>query len=56
LDYFVFGHRHFPLDWPLPGNSRYINLGDWIRNFTYAEFDGQSLQLLKWEPENNTAS
>ncbi|HVZ26447.1 MAG TPA: UDP-2,3-diacylglucosamine diphosphatase [Sediminibacterium sp.] len=56
VDYFVFGHRHFPLDWPLPGNSRYINLGDWIRNFTYAEFDGQNLQLMKWSPEKETIS
>lgn len=48
-DYFIFGHRHLPLDWKLPGNSRYINLGDWIRNFTYATFDGNDVQLHKWE-------
>ncbi|MEO7529998.1 MAG: UDP-2,3-diacylglucosamine diphosphatase [Sediminibacterium sp.] len=49
-DYFIFGHRHFPIDFALPGNSRYINLGDWIRNFTYASFDGTDMQLHKWEP------
>ena len=48
-DYFVFGHRHLPLDIKLNQNSRYINLGDWISNFTYAVFDGNELQLLKWE-------
>jgi UDP-2,3-diacylglucosamine hydrolase len=48
-DYFIFGHRHLPLDHPLTGNSRYINLGDWIRNFTYATFDGADMQLHKWE-------
>lgn len=48
-DYFVFGHRHLPLDIALPRNSRYINLGDWIRNFTYASFDGADVQLHKWE-------
>lgn len=48
-DYFVFGHRHYPIDFALPGNSRYINLGDWIRNFTYATFDGIDMQLHKWE-------
>jgi UDP-2,3-diacylglucosamine hydrolase len=48
-DYFIFGHRHYPMDFKLPGNSRYINLGDWIRNFTYASFDGADMQLHKWE-------
>jgi UDP-2,3-diacylglucosamine hydrolase len=48
-DYFIFGHRHLPLDWKLSDKSRYINLGDWIRNFTYATFDGNDVQLHKWE-------
>ncbi len=48
-DYFIFGHRHLPLNCKLAGNSRYINLGDWIRNFTYAVFDGNDVQLHKWE-------
>ncbi len=45
VDYFIFGHRHLPLDIPLTDTSRYINLGDWIRYFTYAEFDGVDLHL-----------
>jgi UDP-2,3-diacylglucosamine hydrolase len=49
FDYFIFGHRHLPLDYKLNNNSRYINLGDWIRNFTYAAFDGADLHLKKWE-------
>jgi UDP-2,3-diacylglucosamine hydrolase len=44
-DYFVFGHRHLPLDLPIVSNSRYINLGDWIRYFTYAVFDGHNMEL-----------
>ena len=48
-DYFIFGHRHFPLDFSLNHSSRYINLGDWIRDFTYAVFDGNELHLKKWE-------
>lgn len=48
-DYFVFGHRHYPIDFKLPKGSRYINLGDWIKNFTYAVFDGTDMQLKKWE-------
>ncbi|HEX6915538.1 MAG TPA: UDP-2,3-diacylglucosamine diphosphatase [Chitinophagaceae bacterium] len=49
FDYFIFGHRHLPIDYQLNNNSRYVNLGDWIRNFTYAAFDGTDLQLKKWE-------
>ncbi len=49
-DYFIYGHRHLPLDLPLAKGSRYINLGDWIRNFTYAEFDGKDVQLHNWQP------
>jgi UDP-2,3-diacylglucosamine hydrolase len=48
FDYLIFGHRHLPLDIKL-NSSRYINLGDWVRYFTYAVFDGNDLQLLKFE-------
>ena len=44
-DYFIFGHRHLPLDKQLNGQSRYINLGEWINHFTYAVFDGNDLVL-----------
>ena len=37
-DFFVFGHRHLPLEIELNTNSTYINLGDWIHYFTYGEF------------------
>ena len=36
FDYFIFGHRHLPIDFALPNNSRYINLGDWIQYDSYA--------------------
>ena len=36
IDFFLFGHRHFPIDFALTETSRYINTGDWIRNFSYA--------------------
>lgn len=44
-DFFVFGHRHLPINHRLTEKSLYINLGDWIRYFTYAEFDGTTLEL-----------
>jgi UDP-2,3-diacylglucosamine hydrolase len=50
-DYFIFGHRHLPIDHPVTSPhtgqpSRYINLGDWIRYYSYAAFDGQTCTLL----------
>ena len=44
FDYFIFGHRHIPYDVHV-GNSRVVNLGDWISNFTYAVWDGKELEL-----------
>lgn len=44
-DYFIFGHRHLPIDVSLNEHSRYINLGDWIRYDSYAIFDGHSVTL-----------
>ena len=49
-DYFVFGHRHLPIDYDLGDGSRYLNLGDWIRYDTYAVYDGQTLALKTYEP------
>lgn len=48
-DYFIFGHRHLPLEIELNKNSKYINLGDWIQYFTYAEFDGKEVKLLEYK-------
>ncbi|MEY5069826.1 MAG: hypothetical protein RLZ47_1688 [Bacteroidota bacterium] len=46
-DYFIFGHRHLPLDIQLNAKSRYVNLGEWMNFFSYAVFDGEDLQLIK---------
>lgn len=48
-DYMLFGHRHLPLEIAISESTTYINLGDWIQYFTYAEYDGMSTQLKKWE-------
>lgn len=45
-DYFIFGHRHLPLEVVLSNKkSRYINLGEWVVNPHYAVFDGSELKL-----------
>jgi len=48
-NYFIFGHRHMPLDVNIENKARYINLGDWLGHFTYAEFDGKDIYLKKYE-------
>ncbi|HEU5365388.1 MAG TPA: UDP-2,3-diacylglucosamine diphosphatase [Hanamia sp.] len=45
VDYFIFGHRHLPIEFKLNDKSVYINLGDWIKYFSYAVFDGENLSL-----------
>lgn len=51
-DYLVFGHRHLPIDFKFKNGSRYINLGDWIRYFTFATFDGEQMTLESIYPSN----
>ena len=48
-DYFIFGHRHLPINFNLSASSLYINLGDWIKYFSYAVFDGVQLELKYYE-------
>ena len=44
-NFFIFGHRHLPLEIELSNKSTYMNTGDWITHFSYGEFDGEQLQL-----------
>jgi len=45
IDYFVFGHIHRPCSIELSKNSTYINLGDWVTHFSYAELEQENLLL-----------
>ncbi len=45
IDFFLFGHRHLPMEINVGKSSKYINTGDWITHFTYAVFDGKDLKL-----------
>lgn len=63
IDFFVFGHRHLPIDYRLlPAEAlakegiteaRYINLGDWIRYYTYAVFDGDKMELRSYNGKDD---
>ncbi len=52
FDYVLMGHRHNPLEHEENGR-KYINLGDWLENFTYARFDGEELKLLSYKETEN---
>ncbi len=59
IDFFIFGHRHYPLSILLPNKrSRYINLGDWMQYFTYGVWDGTHFELHSYnntiDPKNHT--
>jgi UDP-2,3-diacylglucosamine hydrolase len=49
-DYFIFGHRHLPLEVKLEENSMYVNLGDWIQYFTFGVFEEHTLHLKEFKP------
>ncbi len=49
FDYFIYGHRHLPGIHPIGNSSTYINLGDWLSNFTYGEFDGEEFKLKSYK-------
>lgn len=44
-DYFVFGHRHLPIDHALSEGSRYINLGEWMSGESWGVWDGNVFTL-----------
>ena len=48
VDYFIFGHLHIMLDEQLSPASRLLIVGDWMKYFSYVEWDGQSLSLLQY--------
>ena len=49
IDYFIFGHRHLPLELKVGENSTYVNLGEWINYNTFGIWDGEKLILETFE-------
>ena len=47
-DYFVFGHRHLPMEIKVGDNSTYFNLGDWINHYTFGVFDGENFEIKNY--------
>jgi UDP-2,3-diacylglucosamine hydrolase len=49
-DFYIFGHRHLPLNLKVGENSMYINVGEWVYSKTYAEYDGTNVELKTFKP------
>ena len=47
-DVVVMGHSHVPSLTAVNGGT-YLNLGDWIKHYTYAVFDGSAVTLHEWK-------
>lgn len=47
FDFFIFGHRHLPLEIKLTEQSSYVNLGDWLHHYTYGVLRNGKLSLEK---------
>ncbi len=45
VNFFVFGHRHLPLEIKLDEDVTYINTGDWVKYFSYAVYENGRIQL-----------
>ncbi len=48
FDFFIYGHRHIPIKKNLNESSVYVGLGDWLKNNTYAVFDGKNVEIIKF--------
>ena len=48
-EYYLFGHRHRMADHPVGDHSRVILLGDWIKYYSYAVWDGETLTLKRYQ-------
>lgn len=48
-DYYIFGHRHLPIEYKIAGKATYINLGEWVNYNTYAIFEGDKTTLHTFE-------
>ena len=53
INYFIFGHRHLAIDYRLNDKSRYVNLGDWIRYFTFAVMENGELTLKSYTGQDD---
>ena len=49
VDYYIFGHRHLPLELKVDERAKYINTGDWLQYNTYAVIESGNLELKTYK-------
>jgi UDP-2,3-diacylglucosamine hydrolase len=49
FDYYVFGHRHLPLELLVGKKSIYFNLGEWVSQNNFLHFDGGKPELIEFK-------
>lgn len=45
FDYYIFGHRHLPLDRTLSNGSKYLNSGDWLWHDSFIRIDAKGHEV-----------
>ena len=53
IDFFVFGHQHKPMQYQSGNHALPTVVGNWIYDFTYAVFDGEKMELKRYEESLN---
>ncbi|MDN3202870.1 UDP-2,3-diacylglucosamine diphosphatase [Algoriphagus sediminis] len=48
-DFYIFGHRHLPLDLPVGESARYFNLGEWVGQNTFLKINAQGASLSEFK-------
>lgn len=51
IDYFIFGHRHIPIQEKIGDSAEILILGDWISHFSYAVFEDGKMSLKYFNNE-----
>ena len=49
FDFFLFGHRHYPIDFELENDSHYINVGDWQLHDSFVVMKNGECKLKNYE-------
>ncbi len=52
FDFYVFGHRHLPLEIAIEGTSKYFNLGEWVNHSPYGVFTNGIFELREFEKKD----
>ena len=50
IDYFIFGHRHVPIQLNVSDRAQIVILGDWVTHFSYGVFEDGKMRLAYYKP------